>query len=601
MTGPNIGFSTLSVIPSLRGMDQAVNSQLGAAGAAGRRAGDAVAKGMRSRLGGATKGIFGSIKSLLPVVGIGAGAGLLKGAKDAARDLNESISKVNAVFLESGPVIQAWSKSSARDLGIPRQEALEAAGTFGNLFRSMGVGVAPTTDMSKSIVGLGADLVSFNNADPTEVLLALRAGLVGEAEPLRKFGVNISAARVEAEALALGLAKPVKNMAKITQAQVNVEKSTLAVTAAQKKHGEGSVEARDAAAKVALAEDALATSLKGSKVELTAAQKLQASYAIIMKDTTLAQGDRARTAHEAAGAEKTQAAEFKNLQADLGQGLLPVYKALLSLTTFLTRNFQTFLPVIAGLTAVFIAYKIGVLATTIATQGLTTSMLVLLSPVFLIVAALIAVGVAAFIFRDKIAAALGGVGRFFQWVFGGILNFLSTWGGRLLGFITAPIGLMLTAFRTFKGKVVGIFRGIGSGIVGALKSGLNVVIGLLERGVNLALAPARKLSTMPIIGAAIPDIPKITIPRLAKGGDVLSSGLSIIAERGPEMVHLPQGARVTPLPASARMTRNGAATLRMVSGELTLNKSGRAFFQGIVQEELDAERAYDERVRTMRG
>lgn len=192
-----------------------------------------------------------------------------KVAFDAASDLAESVSKVNVVFAESAPDIQRWSETAAKSLGMSRQSALEATGTFGNLFRALGIGIAPAADMSKKLVGLAADLASFNNANPEEVLIALRAGLVGEAEPLRKFGVSLSAARIEAKALQMGL----------------------------EKVGD----------------------------EFTAGAKAQAAYAIILEDTQLAQGDFARTADGAANKQRTLRAEFSTTAANLGTTLIPIF------------------------------------------------------------------------------------------------------------------------------------------------------------------------------------------------------------------------------------------------------------------------------------
>jgi hypothetical protein len=54
--------------------------------------------------------------------------------------------------------------------------------------------------MSQKMVTLAADMASFNNADPAETLDALRAGLAGETEPLRRFGVSLSGdARLQAK------------------------------------------------------------------------------------------------------------------------------------------------------------------------------------------------------------------------------------------------------------------------------------------------------------------------------------------------------------------------------------------------------------------
>ena len=59
--------------------------------------------------------------------------------------------------------------------------------------------------MSTGLVQLAADLASFNNLNPEEVFLKLQSGIVGEVEPMRALGVNLSAAAVNAKALQMGL------------------------------------------------------------------------------------------------------------------------------------------------------------------------------------------------------------------------------------------------------------------------------------------------------------------------------------------------------------------------------------------------------------
>jgi len=100
-------------------------------------------------------------------------------AVDAASDLEESISKTNVVFGDNAAAVQAWSQTTAQAMGQSRQQALEAAGTYGNLFTSMGLSQEASAAMSMDLVQLASDLGSFNNIDPTVALDKLRAGLLG--------------------------------------------------------------------------------------------------------------------------------------------------------------------------------------------------------------------------------------------------------------------------------------------------------------------------------------------------------------------------------------------------------------------------------------
>lgn len=155
--------------------------------------------------------------------GFGLGAGIsvfnaatraMSGAVDimhesanAARDMTETQTKLDAVFEGSAGTIREWSDGSAESMGVSQQAALDFAGTFGNLFRTVDFQLDQAADMSAAIVTLGADLASFENTTPEDALAALKSGLIGQSEPLSRFGVDVRVARVEQELLAAGIEK----------------------------------------------------------------------------------------------------------------------------------------------------------------------------------------------------------------------------------------------------------------------------------------------------------------------------------------------------------------------------------------------------------
>lgn len=192
---------------------------------------------------------------------------------DAASDLNESMGKVQVVFKDNAKAVEAWANTSATAFGQSKQQALEAAGTYGNLFQAFGLGRNEATKMSTSLVGLAADLASFNNTSVDDAVLALRSGLSGETEPLKKYGVAINDARLKQEALSMGL-------------------------------------------------------ISSTKEALEPAAKAQAAYALIMHDTTLAQGDFERTSGGLANQQRILGANIQNVRAEIGEKLLPAKLAL---------------------------------------------------------------------------------------------------------------------------------------------------------------------------------------------------------------------------------------------------------------------------------
>lgn len=113
-----------------------------------------------------------------------------------------------------------------------------------------------------------------------------------------------------------------------------------------------------------------------------------------------------------------------------------------------------------------------------------------------------------------------------------------------------------SAFRSLAGSMRGIWNGVVSGIKGALNVGIRALNRFIS-GVNNAI---RKLNKAP--GVNLPTVP--SIPLLARGGNIISDGLAIVGERGPELLNLPRGARVSPLGGDGDLESVGGKTMQLV-------------------------------------
>ncbi len=226
-------------------------------------------------LGKSVQGSSNLMRNALAAVSVGAFVGGMKSAVLAASSLSESIAKSNTVFGKNAQQIEAWSKTTSKALGVSQQAALEAAGTYGNLFRAFGINEQESAKMSQSLVTLAADLASFNNVPIEDALLALRSGLSGETEPLKRFGIALNETRLKEQALADGL-------------------------------------------------------IKTTKGTLPQAIKTQAAYALILKDSALAQGDVARTSGGLANQLKFLQAGLQDAKAGFGEALLPAALSVVS-------------------------------------------------------------------------------------------------------------------------------------------------------------------------------------------------------------------------------------------------------------------------------
>ncbi len=216
--------------------------------------------------------------------GIGAAAAgfvaLTKPMVDMASNVNEAMSKNKQLFGESAKAVTQFAETAAENLGLSRRETLIAVGDFGSLTSAMKMSEEEGSRMSMRLVELASDLASFHDTGVDQALTALAAGLRGENEPLRKFGVLLDAATLKTKALEMGL-------------------------------------------------------IENTKSALDPAKKALAAYEVIMQQSIDAHGDFQRTSDGLAGQQKILAAQWGDLQEEIGQALLPLFR---DFTTFLVDS-----------------------------------------------------------------------------------------------------------------------------------------------------------------------------------------------------------------------------------------------------------------------
>jgi hypothetical protein len=269
--------------------------------------------------------------SLKKLAGLAAGAlasralvAGVKGSISAASDLNETVSKTDQIFGKSSGAIKAFAKTAPTALGQTRQAALDANATFGLFGKSAGLTGGKLVGFTTKLTTLAGDLASFNNTSPEQAIEALGAALRGESEPIRSYGVLLDDATLKAEAMSLGLLKPTKNLGDIKIAQQRAMLAQIAYNKAVKEHGKNSTEALRANTSLAAATSTLAKKTEGTTGPLTQQQKVLAAQSAIMKQTTAAQGDFARTSGGLANQQRIAAAQTDKLKIAVGTALLPV-------------------------------------------------------------------------------------------------------------------------------------------------------------------------------------------------------------------------------------------------------------------------------------
>ncbi len=128
-----------------------------------------------------------------------------------------------------------YAETVGEVMGIDPGEWMRNQGVFMTLATGFGVAGDRAAVMSKNLTQLGYDLSSFFNISYEDAMEKLQSGLAGELEPLRRIGYDLSQAKLEATALALGIDKTVSSMTQAEKAELRYYAIMTQVTTA---HGD---------------------------------------------------------------------------------------------------------------------------------------------------------------------------------------------------------------------------------------------------------------------------------------------------------------------------------------------------------------------------
>lgn len=236
--------------------------------------------GFRDNVTGGVKGFAGPLIAAFAALGIGnivadafrEAKDFVLGSIDFASDLSESVNAVEVAYGEAADAVLGLGDASAQTFGLSQKDLNGYATQFSAFVKTIAGAEGDVAGTLETLVGRGTDFASVFNTDVADALGLFQSGLAGETEPLRKYGIDLSAATVEAYALANGI-------------------------------GDGTS-------------------------ALTEAEKVQARYGSLLEQTAAVQGDFANTSEELANQNRINAAEWENIQATVGTAFLPVAKEL---------------------------------------------------------------------------------------------------------------------------------------------------------------------------------------------------------------------------------------------------------------------------------
>lgn len=238
---------------------------------------------------------------------------LLVGRKvrDATADLADARGAVEQTFGDAAKVIHDFAQGVGQDVdhfyGYSQRAIYRTAAVLKPYVDSF----ADTTEAANMAVDAlkrAADMSAYFGGTTDQALEAIQSGLMNQPEPLRRYGVRLSAAGLVARAVSEGI---VDSSTEMESAALKVEDAQRKATLAVKEHGEGSLEARKALNDLEKAEDALNRVSEGRGVVLTEQQKAEAAWAEIMAQSQFVAGQYTREVDGLSGSMKENRAAME--------------------------------------------------------------------------------------------------------------------------------------------------------------------------------------------------------------------------------------------------------------------------------------------------
>ncbi len=129
----------------------------------------------------------------------------MKKAVDEAKVAEGTYNKFNTVFGEHSEDMMSFVKDLRKEMPLATHEIARLGADMQDLLVPMGLSRGLATDMSQGFLDVANKIAAFNDADPSDVLEAIKSGIAGSAEPLKRYGVNALETSLEARALKMGL------------------------------------------------------------------------------------------------------------------------------------------------------------------------------------------------------------------------------------------------------------------------------------------------------------------------------------------------------------------------------------------------------------
>lgn len=221
---------------------------------------------------------FGKMKVMLGALGVGFGLMQLKNfAKDLVtlgQNAAETSDKFSVTF---GPATQRASEfleDFANKAGLTTERGQDLMATIASMAQGMGMTKEASASFAMEVLKLAGDLQSFHNIPIKETFENIRSGLIGQSEPMRKYGALLDENRVQMEAVRM--------------------------------------------------------TGKGMNAEFSVQEKVAARMSLMLQDTKVAYNNLNDTADSAANTARRLSTEWMDQKTKMGEHLMPAWKSLLN-------------------------------------------------------------------------------------------------------------------------------------------------------------------------------------------------------------------------------------------------------------------------------
>lgn len=167
----------------------------------------------------AFSGLASTIKSMAVTAAAAAGIGgigaLAAKAIKSASEVEQNFGALDAVFKGSAGQMKKWAAQAAQSAGLSKESYSGMAVVLGASLKNQGVALGDVGKLTNSLITKGADLASMFGGTTAEAVDALTAAFRGEADPVERYGLNLSQTAVNAYKAAHASAKLTDTQARL--------------------------------------------------------------------------------------------------------------------------------------------------------------------------------------------------------------------------------------------------------------------------------------------------------------------------------------------------------------------------------------------------